>query len=346
MFESLLESGRAATPARRWAPFGVALILHASAVAGIVLADRHIAPRAAEPPAPAAYLRFAPPAALGPPAPAALAGIGGEAGVAEHGPARAPATPAPVFMAGDPADRDMEPAEVEDAGGSGLVIAAESAAGVAIENLPAETVSVRARDVPDGMRAGTDPIAGAAGGSESWGAAPMLSDGRRAGRPGGVPGGASSGVPGGALDGVPGGVLGGVPGGVFGGVPWGVPWGVPGGVPGGIPGGVPGGSLAAGSPARPLPVGGDVSAPLVIGRVLPEYPWPARSARVEGAVELEAVILRDGSVGEVRVIRGLPMGCTEAAIAALRRWSFRPGERRGVPIAVFFTLSVDFKLTD
>ena len=170
MFESLLESGRAATPARRWAPFGVALILHAGAVAGIVLADRHIAPRAAEPPAPAAYLQFAPPAALGPPAPAALAGIGGETGVAGQGPERAPATPAPVFMAGDPADRDREPVEIEDAGGSGLVITAESAVGVAIENSPTETVSVRAGDVPDGMRAGTEPTVGAAGGTGVAGA--------------------------------------------------------------------------------------------------------------------------------------------------------------------------------
>ena len=70
----------------------------------------------------------------------------------------------------------------------------------------------------------------------------------------------------------------------------------------------------------------------------------ARSARVQGVVILEAVIHRDGSVGGIRVLRGVPMGCTEAAIAALKRYRFKPGTQHGEPVDVYMTLTVQFTL--
>ena len=74
-------------------------------------------------------------------------------------------------------------------------------------------------------------------------------------------------------------------------------------------------------------------------------PCPAAAQEhVEGQVELEAVILHDGTVGNVRVVRGLGMGCTDAALAALKLWRFKPGERNGEPVDVYFTLTVDFIL--
>jgi len=123
--------------------------------------------------------------------------------------------------------------------------------------------------------------------------------------------------------------------------PGGLSGGVPGGIPGGIPGGVVGGQPL---PRGPLRGGGAVSAPVVLERCQPDYPTRARSARVEGEVVLEAVILRDGTVGEVRVVKGLRLGCTDAAIEALRRWRFLPGERYGVPVDVYFELTVEFIL--
>jgi periplasmic protein TonB len=117
------------------------------------------------------------------------------------------------------------------------------------------------------------------------------------------------------------------------------------GVEGGVEGGVPGGAPAAlPLPAGPLRVGGDVSAPVAISQVPPEYPMMARNARVEGDVKLEAVIRRDGTVGDIKVLQGLRMGCTEAAIEALKRWRFKPGARNGVPVDVYYTLTVGFKL--
>jgi periplasmic protein TonB len=119
----------------------------------------------------------------------------------------------------------------------------------------------------------------------------------------------------------------------------------PGGVEGGVPGGVPGGApMELPLPEGPLRVGGDVSAPVALSQVPPQYPMMARSSRVEGQVKLEAVIRRDGTVGDIKVVQGLRMGCTEAAITALKQWRFRPGERNGVPVDVYYTLTVGFKL--
>ena len=136
--------------------------------------------------------------------------------------------------------------------------------------------------------------------------------------------------------------------GVMHGAPGGVPQGTAGGRAGGIVGGTgdgaPGDGRGEGGEEGPLRTGGEVSSPIVVRRFRPIYPSAARAARVEGAVRLEAVIRRDGSVGEVRVLQELRLGCTEAAIDALRRWRFLPGRRNGMPVDVFFELTVDFKL--
>ena len=122
---------------------------------------------------------------------------------------------------------------------------------------------------------------------------------------------------------------------------------VTGGEPGGVEGGVPGGTGTAPlpeEPAGPIRVGGDVSAPEAISQPPPEYPALARSARVAGVVTLEAIIHRDGSVSDIRVVKGLRMGCTEAAVEALERWRFKPAMRKGEPVDVYYELTIQFKL--
>ncbi len=115
------------------------------------------------------------------------------------------------------------------------------------------------------------------------------------------------------------------------------------GSPAGVVGGVPGGT--GDSPPRgPLRVTGDISPPQLIDQVEPDYPRLARQNRIEGEVILEAVIRRDGSVGEVRVIQGLRLGCTEAAVAALKRWRFTPAMQYGEPVDVLVGLKVIFRL--
>ena len=60
---------------------------------------------------------------------------------------------------------------------------------------------------------------------------------------------------------------------------------------------------------------------------------------------LEAVVLPTGRVGQVKVLRsGARYGFDEEAIKALSQWEFRPATKKGKPVAVYMTLTVDFTL--
>ena len=80
--------------------------------------------------------------------------------------------------------------------------------------------------------------------------------------------------------------------------------------------------------------------------VMPEYPEVARLARIEGRVILQAVVLRDGSVADLEILKcNHPnLGFEESAIAAVARWRYRPATQNGVPVDVFFTVNVEFTL--
>ena len=118
----------------------------------------------------------------------------------------------------------------------------------------------------------------------------------------------------------------------------------------GTPDGVPGGfsdiaspSEPALDPAEPLPVGGNVLAPVVITQVQPRYPELAKRMGVQGLVVLEAVINTEGRIEAVKILRGQPL-LDEAAIEAVQHWRFRPGTLNGRPVTVYFTLTVNFIL--
>jgi TonB family protein len=78
--------------------------------------------------------------------------------------------------------------------------------------------------------------------------------------------------------------------------------------------------------------------PGVIKRVEPIYPPIARTARIEGQVVLDAIILDDGSVGEIRVLRSSNPILEKSAVDALKQWRFTPGYH------VIMTLTVNFVL--
>jgi protein TonB len=84
--------------------------------------------------------------------------------------------------------------------------------------------------------------------------------------------------------------------------------------------------------------------PEPLAQVTPRYPAAARAAHREGTVVLEAVIGEDGRVSGVQVLRGLGLGCDEAAVDAVRQWRFRPASIQGRPIKILYTLTVHFEL--
>ena len=111
------------------------------------------------------------------------------------------------------------------------------------------------------------------------------------------------------------------------------------GVGSGLDDGLGGG--AGGGPYRP---GSGVEAPRLLHEVKAEYTEEARRRNVMGEVLLEVVILRDGTVGQVRVVRGLGLGLDERATSAVRQWRFAPARRKGVPVDVVVEVAVDFSL--
>ena len=161
------------------------------------------------------------------------------------------------------------------------------------------------------------------------------------------PGAQEGGVPGGVVGGVVGGQTGGTVGGEVGGQIGGVLGGEKGGVPGGQVGGTGEGTAAPKPPEPsegPLRVGGDVKAPVAINRSKPNYTEAARKGHVAGVVVVEAIVNKQGEVEQVKVLKGLPMGLSDEAEQAVRKWRFHPGTLNGEPVEVIFTLTVTFTL--
>jgi len=96
--------------------------------------------------------------------------------------------------------------------------------------------------------------------------------------------------------------------------------------------------------AGPLPVGGDVLAPVKLHAPTPDYPELARRARREGVVILRLAIGKDGTIESIEPLTRLGFGLEEAAERAVGAWRFAPGTLRGEPVAVVYQLSVHFRL--
>jgi protein TonB len=92
--------------------------------------------------------------------------------------------------------------------------------------------------------------------------------------------------------------------------------------------------------------GNGVTWPRLLQEVKPNYTADAMRAKVEGLVGLEIVVLADGSVGRVSIVRSLDnrFGLDEAAITAVRRWRFEPGRRLGRAVPVRVGVEMSFNL--
>ncbi|MEL7060354.1 MAG: TonB family protein [Acidobacteriota bacterium] len=93
---------------------------------------------------------------------------------------------------------------------------------------------------------------------------------------------------------------------------------------------------------EPLPFGGSFVPPVRVEAPAPIFPPAALASGLSGNVVLRIVVEEDGSVGQVAVLDGLPGGLTEAAVAAVRGWRFRPATRKGIPVAVYHRITVRF----
>jgi TonB family protein len=92
--------------------------------------------------------------------------------------------------------------------------------------------------------------------------------------------------------------------------------------------------------------GSGVSMPQLVREVKPDYTADAMRAKVQGAVLLECVVLTDGTIGDVRIVKSLDnvFGLDEQAVKAARQWRFQPGRRFGEPVPVIVLIELTFTL--
>ena len=78
----------------------------------------------------------------------------------------------------------------------------------------------------------------------------------------------------------------------------------------------------------------------------PKYTREARRAGVQGIVALKILLLPDGKIDRVRVVRRLPYGLTENAILAACEIKFKPATKAGQPVAQWVTMQYGFRLAE
>ena len=91
-------------------------------------------------------------------------------------------------------------------------------------------------------------------------------------------------------------------------------------------------------------MGSAITGLALLKQVRPSYTADALAKKVQGEVLLEVVILAEGKVGEVRILRGLSAGLNERAIECVRQWLFAPGKFKGQPVAVLAVITVEFSI--
>jgi protein TonB len=127
-----------------------------------------------------------------------------------------------------------------------------------------------------------------------------------------------------------------------------------GGVLSNVLGSMPWGTGSAPPPSHARPkanhshlvrVGGKVVAAKAIYQPKPVYPPLAIMAHIQGTVQLQAIIGKDGTVQQLSVLSG-PTLLVKAALEAVQHWRYQPTLLNGEPVDVLTEIDVNFKLAD
>ncbi|MGA8271074.1 MAG: TonB family protein [Candidatus Sulfotelmatobacter sp.] len=89
----------------------------------------------------------------------------------------------------------------------------------------------------------------------------------------------------------------------------------------------------------------DLSSPVATRKVDPAYPLELMRQNVSGTVILYGVILADGTVGHLRVLRSVDERIDRFAGEAIAKWQFQPATKNGSPVAVEATFWIPFRPT-
>jgi TonB family protein len=91
-------------------------------------------------------------------------------------------------------------------------------------------------------------------------------------------------------------------------------------------------------------IGDGVTAPVLIKETKPKYTEAAMRRKVQGVVEISAVVQKDGKVGSMYVTRPLDDDLDVEAMEALKQWEFKPGTKEGQPVNVRVNVEMTFTL--
>lgn len=91
------------------------------------------------------------------------------------------------------------------------------------------------------------------------------------------------------------------------------------------------------------PLAADLSQPAATRKVDPAYPMQLMRENVAGTVILYAIIHADGTVGNVRVLRGVDDRLDQFASQAVAQWQFQPAMKNGSPVDVEATFRIPFR---
>jgi TonB family protein len=112
-----------------------------------------------------------------------------------------------------------------------------------------------------------------------------------------------------------------------------------------IAGIVSGGGAAVPKPAAEgtVKISQGVTQGLLLKRVPPSYPQSAKQMRIQGTVQLQASISKEGNVTNVKTLSG-DASLARAAIDAVKQWKYRPYTLNNEPVEIQTTITVNFKL--
>ncbi|OGD30871.1 MAG: hypothetical protein A2V45_09410 [Candidatus Aminicenantes bacterium RBG_19FT_COMBO_58_17] len=87
--------------------------------------------------------------------------------------------------------------------------------------------------------------------------------------------------------------------------------------------------------------------PTLIKRVNPKYPLQAFNMGISGTVTVNALISETGDVIRTEILKGIKggYGFEKSAETAVRQWKFRPAEKEGIPVRVWKSIDINFKMS-
>ena len=87
----------------------------------------------------------------------------------------------------------------------------------------------------------------------------------------------------------------------------------------------------------------DVHPAVLIYRVSPDYPDAWKRQGIQGVVHLRAIITKEGTVRDIKVVDGIPV-LAKSAETAFKQWRYKPTTVDGVPVDVQTTVAITFAI--